>query len=98
MCTLDTEDYPIGFYRCQEGHWVTGQAAREQEMDDVLAVNVPEAARRLGVSPRTVATLVACKELPSRKIGRRRVIPVAALEAFLRKDHPIPVEPKDGKG
>lgn len=54
---------------------------------DVLAVNVREAARRLGVSPRTIATLVARKELPSRKIGRRRVIPVRALEEFLRRDH-----------
>lgn len=57
-------------------------------MDEILAVNVPEAARRLGVSPRTVATLVARKELPSRKIGRRRVIPTRALEEFLRRDHP----------
>lgn len=56
-------------------------------MEDVLAVNVPEAARRLGVSARTIATLVARKELPSRKIGRRRVIPVKALEGFLRRDH-----------
>lgn len=54
---------------------------------EVLAVNVAEAARRLGVSPRTVATLVARKELPSRKIGRRRVVPVRALEEFLRRDH-----------
>jgi excisionase family DNA binding protein len=54
---------------------------------EVLAVNVPEAARRLGISPRTVAALVASKELPSRKIGRRRVIPVRALEDFLRRDH-----------
>ncbi|MDA2912979.1 helix-turn-helix domain-containing protein [Acidobacteriia bacterium AH_259_A11_L15] len=54
---------------------------------DVLAVDVSEAARRLGVSPRTVATLVARKELLSRRIGRRRVIPVASLEAFLRRDH-----------
>ena len=58
------------------------------ESEGVLAVSVPEAARRLGVSPRTVATLVSGKELPSRKIGRRRVIPIAALEAFLRRDHP----------
>ncbi len=55
--------------------------------EGVLAVSVPEAARRLGISPRTVATLVARKELPSRKIGRRRVIPVEALEKFLRRDH-----------
>ncbi len=55
---------------------------------DVVAVNVPEAARRLGVSARTVATLVAQRKLASRKIGRRRVIPVRALEDFLKADQP----------
>ena len=54
---------------------------------EVLAVNVREAARRLGVSPRTIATLIARGELVSRKIGRRRVVPVEALEKFLRRDH-----------
>ena len=57
-------------------------------MDEVLAVNVPEAARRLGVSPRTIATLVAEKKLLSRRIGRRRVILVHGLERFLQRDHP----------
>ena len=65
------------------------------QMDDhVVAVNVPEAARRLGVSPRTVATLVAQKELPSRKIGRRRVIPIRALEEFLKRDHATSQTPR----
>ena len=54
---------------------------------EVLAVNVREAARCLGVSPRTIATLIARGELVSRKIGRRRVIPIEALEKFLRRDH-----------
>ena len=54
--------------------------------DRILAVNVQEAARRLGISPRTVATLVLRRELPSRKVGRRRIIPVMALEAFVRGD------------
>ncbi len=57
------------------------------DSNDILAVSTIEAARRLGVSPRTVATLVARKELGSRKIGRRRIVPLAALEAFLRRDH-----------
>jgi excisionase family DNA binding protein len=62
-------------------------------MQDALAVNIPEAARRLGLSPRTVATLVSRGHLMSRKVGRRRIIPVLALEAFLRNDHgPKPVE------
>jgi excisionase family DNA binding protein len=53
----------------------------------ILAVGIPEAARRLGVSARTVASLVARRELTSRRIGRRRLIPVRALEEFLRRDH-----------
>jgi excisionase family DNA binding protein len=52
--------------------------------ETVLAVGIAEAARRLGLSPRTVATLLSRRELPSRKVGRRRIIPVHALEAFLR--------------
>jgi len=55
--------------------------------ETVLAVGIAEAARRLGLSPRTVATLLSRQELPSRKVGRRRIIPVQALEAFLRNDH-----------
>jgi excisionase family DNA binding protein len=54
--------------------------------DNVVAVNIPEAARRIGVSPRTVATLIAQKRLESRKIGRRRVIPIRALQDLLRRD------------
>jgi excisionase family DNA binding protein len=55
--------------------------------ETVLAVGITEAARRLGLSPRTVATLLSRQELPSRKVGRRRIIPVQALEAFLRNEH-----------
>jgi excisionase family DNA binding protein len=53
-------------------------------MQEQLAVSIPEAARRLGLSIRTVATLVSRRELASRKVGRRRIIPVAVLEAFVR--------------
>jgi excisionase family DNA binding protein len=52
-------------------------------MQEQLAVSIPEAARRLGLSIRTIATLVSRRELASRKVGRRRIIPVAALEAFV---------------
>ncbi len=55
----------------------------------VLAVSMDEAARLLGVSPRTVASLARANRLTSRRIGRRRVIPVSALDDFLRKDHPV---------
>jgi excisionase family DNA binding protein len=51
-----------------------------------LAVGMAEAALRLGLSARTIANLIKRKELPSRKVGRRRIIPIAALEAFVVGD------------
>lgn len=55
--------------------------------DDVVAVDVREAARRLSLSPRTVAALIASGELQTVKVGRRRIVPVRALERFLARDH-----------
>ena len=66
-------------------------------MGEVLNVSVSEAARRLGVCARTVANLIQAKELISRRIGRRRVIPVAELERFNRRDHPVPKPIKPAK-
>jgi excisionase family DNA binding protein len=66
------------------------------DVQGVLAVGVNEAAKRLGVSPRTVTSLVRTKAIVSRKIGRRRVIPVTALEAFLRRDHESSARHTDG--
>ena len=57
------------------------------ETSEAIAVSIEEAARRLSLSPRTVATLIASKELRSVKVGRRRVVPVRALQEFLRRDH-----------
>ena len=57
------------------------------DASEPLAVSVTEAARRLSLSPRTVATLIALRELRSVKIGRRRLVPVKALQDFLRHDH-----------
>jgi excisionase family DNA binding protein len=58
-----------------------------QREETVLAVGIAEAARRLGLSSRTVATLIMRRQIASRKVGRRRIVPVAALEAFMRRDH-----------
>jgi excisionase family DNA binding protein len=59
-----------------------------------LAVDIREAAQMLSVSPRTIQNYIAAKLLPARKIGRRTVIPIRALENFLRKDQPSPIEAK----
>ena len=70
---------------------VQGQERERMNMqtDQILAVGIAEAARRLGLSARTVATLVQRRELPSRKVGRRRIIPVVALESFVRTDQSL---------
>jgi len=61
------------------------------EPTNKLAVSVRDAAAMLGISPRSVQNYIHAKLLPARKIGRRTVIPVRALEAFLRSDQPSPV-------
>lgn len=48
-----------------------------------LALTIDEAAEALRVSTRTVERLIASGHLPSRKLGRRRVVPLAALERLL---------------
>jgi excisionase family DNA binding protein len=49
------------------------------------AVSVEEAARRLGISPRGVARLMASGELPSLRVGRRRLVPSGALERLIAR-------------
>jgi excisionase family DNA binding protein len=65
---------------------------RMTEQEQRLAVNIREAARMLSVSPRTIQNYISVKLLPARKIGRRTVISVRALEAFLRTDHASPTQ------
>ncbi len=48
-----------------------------------LTVTVEEAARLLGVSRAFAYELVARKELPSIKLGRRVIVPRRALEGLL---------------
>ncbi len=75
---------------------MSNYTSKELPMErSVLAVSITEAARRLGLSPRSVASLIAQRELPSRKVGRRRLVLVSDLVVFLRRDHPLKVE---GKG
>jgi excisionase family DNA binding protein len=46
-----------------------------------------EAAVALGISVRTLETLIALGELKSVRVGRRRMIPVIELQRFARRDH-----------
>ena len=49
-----------------------------------LNFNVNEVAEALRVSPRMVRTLIARRELRSLRIGRRVLVSVEALAAFVR--------------
>jgi excisionase family DNA binding protein len=60
--------------------------ARMVTQNKALAVSVPEAARMLGVSTRTLQYLIAARQIRITKIGRRTIISVTVLEDFLRSD------------
>lgn len=54
---------------------------------DEELLDIAEVARRLNLSRTTLYALLGRGELKSRTIGRRRMIPRTAIEAFARKDH-----------
>jgi excisionase family DNA binding protein len=64
----------------------------------LLAVSVSDAAKMLGISRRQIQNYCRVKLLPARKLGRRTVIPVRALENFLRPDKPSPKSGLTGAG
>lgn len=47
-----------------------------------LFLSVPEVARRLGIGQTSTWALIRDKELPCAHIGRRALVPVAALAEF----------------
>ncbi len=52
-----------------------------------LLFSKKEVARALGLSLRTIETLIARKELLVRRVGRRVLVPRTELERFSRHDH-----------
>jgi excisionase family DNA binding protein len=58
------------------------------DRDAPIALSKQEAADLLSVSVRTIDRLIALKELPVRRLGRRVLIPRNAIENLLRHDHP----------
>jgi excisionase family DNA binding protein len=47
-----------------------------------------ESSTLTGLSLRTIAKLLASRELGSIRVGRRRLIPLFELNKFTRRDHP----------
>jgi len=52
-----------------------------------LLYSKAQGSKMLGVSLRTLDTLIATRELSVRRIGRRVLIPHAVLVSFARHDH-----------
>ncbi len=50
-----------------------------------LLLSIPEAAALLGVSRSTLYLLIASGAIRTKLLGRRRLIPRAALEAYCKK-------------
>jgi helix-turn-helix protein len=59
-----------------------------EDLPDRLLLPQKEAAIKLGVSPRTVGTLLASGLLKSTLIGGRRLVSMIDLQKFARSDHP----------
>jgi len=54
-------------------------------MEDKILVSPDEGARRIGVGLTMMYELLARNEIASIKVGRRRLIPVRALEDFAER-------------
>jgi hypothetical protein len=52
-----------------------------------LLVSKREAAAMLGVCLRSIDNYIGAKQLPCRRLGKRVLIPYAALVQFSRRDH-----------
>jgi excisionase family DNA binding protein len=50
-----------------------------------LAVDIPEACRLTGLGRSKLYELLSAGDIPSVKIGKRRVVPVASLRQWLAK-------------
>jgi excisionase family DNA binding protein len=55
---------------------------------DKLLVSQEEAAQLLSISKRSVEYLVASRQLSTRRIGTRALIPIEEVRKFARSDHP----------
>lgn len=54
-----------------------------------ILFSIPQTARVLGnLSPRTVWEFIKLGQLPTRLVGRRRLVHVDAIRKFANRDHP----------
>jgi hypothetical protein len=63
-------------------------ARSEMPLAERLLIGKKEAAGLLSISPRALDYLVSTKQLATRRIGARVLIPMIELKKFTRSDHP----------
>jgi excisionase family DNA binding protein len=61
-----------------------------------LLVGRREAAELLSISQRALDYLLAQRQLPTRRVGGRVLIPMDDLRRFARADHLAPIVPESG--
>lgn len=64
---------------------------QEQRSASRWLLDVPEACRELHISRAALFRLMARKELDSIRIGRRRLVPVSAIEAYIARQRDMEV-------
>jgi excisionase family DNA binding protein len=62
-------------------------------MTTILLLSKKLSAQSLSISVRALEYLIARGELPTRRCGRRVLIPLSALEQFAKRDHPDSLVP-----
>ena len=75
-------------YPRTESHAHNEPAIRAEEK---FLLSRREAAQVLSISQRALDYLVASRRLPTRRIGKRVLIPVADLRRYARANHPEPL-------
>lgn len=58
-------------------------AMQAHDRNDCLAISIPEAARRLGIGRNQGYECAKRGEIPTIRLGKRKVVPLAAFEAML---------------
>src|SRR5690606_23770402 len=69
----------------QGGEVVSRPCTPREAPADALAYSLDQAASRLGIGKTMLEELVAAGQITSMKIGRRRLVSRAALEAFIAR-------------
>jgi excisionase family DNA binding protein len=59
--------------------------------EEKLLLSRRDAAQLLSISQRALDYLIAAQRLPTRRIGKRVLIPIADLRRYARADHPEPL-------